>query len=132
MQDIIDFINRDRETIIKNAVGWLKYNYPSRTSSYDKCSRDINFVLDAYVKDIKNRSICNIINVASKYWKDGERQIVDYEAELAVHQFIINFICETVNVNDDNRKFLAFLRNILMNVITKGINTDNSNTGHLI
>jgi hypothetical protein len=82
-------LRNNKSLILDETISWQKINHPTRTNDYDKCVRDLNFVFDAYVDDLTINSTRNIKFIASKYWFNDERQIQDYEIEIAVHNYMI-------------------------------------------
>lgn len=83
-------LRNNKSLIIDETISWQKINHPTRTNDYNKCIRDLNFVFDAYVDDLTIESTRNIKFIASKYWFNDERQIQDYEIEIAVHNYMID------------------------------------------
>ena len=82
-------LKNNKSLIIDETVSWQKINHPARTDDYDKCVRDLNFVFDAYIDDLAFDTTRNITYIASKYWFNDERQIKEYETEIAVHDYMI-------------------------------------------
>lgn len=116
IQKIID----NKSIIINDSIEWQKNNHPRRTDNYNKCIRDINFVLDAYISDLSSNTTSNIRYIGSKYWVGVKRQIQNHETELAVHHFIVDYISK--NIVDDNEVIikLSALKDILIHIINNG------------
>ena len=110
--------NFDR--IAEEAIKWQKENYPERTSSYDKCKRDIIYVLKAYVCDLELDIVNNTEEISSKYWFSGKRQILDYKVEVEVHRFILNFILENLDIDIDSKERLKLCHQVLEKTIVDG------------
>ena len=88
----IQTIKNNKSIIIDETISWQKINHPTRTGEYDKCVRDLNFVFDAYLDDLTFNTTRNIIYISSRYWFNDERQIQDYETEIAVHDYMMERI----------------------------------------
>ena len=69
------------------------YNFPGYSYDSAKCERDINYILDAYLNDLRYGGNVETRLVASRYW-DGETPQVDGDRkpEIATHTFIRNLI----------------------------------------
>ena len=119
-------INENRQGIIKHSIQMIKDNFPNRTNDYEKCIRDIQFVIDSYIDDLINKKTSSITDTASKYWKDGTRQLKQFDAELQVHEFIVSYICDNIIKDSDDKDYLIKLKNILIDVIENGSSNGNN------
>ena len=112
----------NKSIFINDTVQWQKNNHPARTVEYEKCIRDLNFVVDAYIADLTNETINNISYIGSKFWVGKERQINQHEVELEIHSFLIEQILKTIpdKDNSDVAKRLIFLKDIFFTIIKTG------------
>lgn len=117
---IINRLVVNKSYIIKNTVEWQKNNFVERTYDYEKCSRDLNIVLTAYIDDLKSDSTRNIIYVGSKYWFNDVRQISDYNSEIAIHNYMVDYINNNMLLTTQDRKQLLNLKNIFIKIIEFG------------
>ena len=115
-----DLILSNRETIIKSAIGWMRDHHPTRTDNYNKCGRDLKFVLNAYALDIKENTDVNTNFIGQAFWKGGVRQLKEFEVEINVHNFIVNYIKENISDNDSFITKLTNLKNSLVHIIEFG------------
>lgn len=115
-------MNSAKTQIIEAVVNWQKEHYPDRTSDYEKCYRDLNIVFTAYIDDLTYSSTRNISYVSRRYWWNGQRQIVDYVAELALHNFMIDYVINTIatTASEEDKNKLIDLKNILVHTIEHG------------
>ena len=69
------------------------YNFPGYTYDSAKCQRDIGYVLDGYLHDLRYGGNVKTRLISSRYW-DGEYPQVDGDRkpEIATHTFIRNLI----------------------------------------
>lgn len=115
----------DKENIIELAIQWRRKYCKSGPRSYDKCRRDLGYVITAYEKDLSNYSLTNIIKVGSKYWIGNKRQINPYDEELQVHNFVGDHIIENELTDSDLKSHMLLLKNIFLHIIEHGpIKTD--------
>jgi hypothetical protein len=116
-------LERNKLQIIRNTIDWQKTNHRiPKSRSLVKCTRDLTFVFDAYINDLISNSTRNITYVASKYWFNDERQIKDYKIEIAVHDYMIDYILKNILTDQDNlyKDKLINLKSILTKIITSG------------
>jgi len=121
MEQEAKLILTNREKIIENVLVWQKENYPLRTDSYDKCERDLEFVIRAYYNDILSDTVRNIQNVSAMYWFNNRRQIVETETEFATHEFMVQYILQNIVPNNEDFEIrLRQLHEILVETIEIG------------
>jgi hypothetical protein len=118
----IQILKDKKSLIIDEIISWQKINYPTRTNDYNKCVRDLNIVFNAYTDDLTLDSTRNIKYVASRYWFNNTRQVQDYETEIAVHDYMIDYILNNIISDQDNlyKDKLINLKSILIKIITSG------------
>jgi len=80
----------NKEYLVDYCIQHLKDHYSSRTNNYDKCKRDIDYILDALIKDIKNNTQEFTKRVANRFWYDGKRQLRSHDAELSVYKNLLD------------------------------------------
>ena len=96
----IQTLKNNKSLIIKETISWQKINHRiPKSRNLAKCTRDLNFVFDAYIDDLTFETTRNITYIASKYWFDNKRQIQNYETEIAVH----NYMMERMLVDRDSQ-----------------------------
>lgn len=108
------------DSTIEATIKWQKENYPERTDNYEKCERDLKFVLTAYQDDIDSNSTRSITYIASKYWFADKRQVQNHHVELAVHEFAVDYILKNANLGIEEAEKLVELKNILLKIIEHG------------
>ena len=78
-----------------NAVSDVFYNYTNDSEA--KCERDIGYVIDAYLADLKFGGNENIRDVIKYYWDQTVAQVDgDRGAEIATHNFIGRLITDYI------------------------------------
>jgi hypothetical protein len=72
-------------------------NFPNYIYDSEKCERDIGYVIDAYLNDIRYGGNVKTRFVASRYWvKDVPQIDGDRKPEIVTHQFIRDLIVNTI------------------------------------
>ena len=81
------------------------YNFPGYTYDGTKCERDIGYVIDAYLNDLRYGGNVETRLIASRYW-DGEVPQVDGDRkpEIATHTFIRDLVNDVVFQGDYTEK----------------------------
>ena len=116
----VQVILENKDNIVENAVKWMQVNYPTRTSNYNKCKRDLDHILNALFTDLKDNTDCNIKFIGSTFWKGGIRQLKSFEAELAVYDYIVDHVVSNLSVDENINNNLIKLKNTLKDIIEYG------------
>jgi len=105
------------EYLVNDAIKFIKDNFPNRTKFYNKCQRDLSYILEALEKDIKNNTNIFTIRVGNQFWYDDQRQISSYETELEVYQFILSRLTD---LNKKDFEIASNSINKLISIIKEG------------
>jgi len=75
------------------AIVYPTYAFTNYIYDSAKCQRDIGFVLNAYLNDLRYGGNYQISLISSRYWSSGYPQITgDRRSEILTHQFIATLI----------------------------------------
>lgn len=94
-----EFIKREGSAWIQNQVRCNHSEFYGFQYEQHKCYRDIGFLVEAYIKDIKIDSNKNTRDIVSKYFDKNGKLLVRQKAELETHRFIQRLIVENVLTN---------------------------------
>jgi len=100
LPNAVSLLEANKRFVQEEAIAYIQYNIDNNISPYvfytynaDKCRRDVSYVLEGYISDLKhggNRQTC--FN-ASKYWENGVAQVDgDRQPEIYAHTFIRDLI----------------------------------------
>lgn len=79
-QDASDLIEKNRLFIQTESNGFLKRTYPAFTNpSENRCKRDVGYLLNAIVNDLRLGGNNNIINTAQYYFASGTQKFIETE-----------------------------------------------------
>jgi len=100
-------INSNKKYIIEEAVEYIQYNIDNDippfifyTYNSDKCRRDLSYVLEGYLSDLRHGGNSVTVNNASKYFENGFPQIDgSRDPEVATHTFVRNLILNYILTN---------------------------------
>lgn len=87
-----EILIKNRDLLINSTVDWLKITNRSRTMEFDKCTRDIGYIYDAWLIDLENDSTAETHRVTSKYWIRGTSQLKTTHVELLAYDYINTLI----------------------------------------
>ncbi len=108
MPNSVALIEANKKYIAAETLALIAYNVANNISPFvfytynqAKCERDISYVLEGYITDLKNGGNRQTVHNASKYWENGVAQVDgDREPEIVAHTFIRdlidNYILENV------------------------------------
>lgn len=107
----------EKVEIINILTEWIKTTYPNRTTEYGKCSRDIELVVDAILRDLENNTTSETQYIANKFWSRSEPMLKNNFVELQVYDKLATLLnnISTINVNH-----VPILINIVKNTIQNG------------
>lgn len=97
----------NKKFIQEEAIAYIQYNidnniYPFIYYSYnaEKCRRDVSYILEGYISDLRKGGNRQTVNNASKYFENGIPQIDgSRQPEVYVHNFIKGLIGDYVLAN---------------------------------
>ena len=142
-------LDANKKFIIEETIAFIQYNVVNNIPPFifysynaEKCRRDVSYVLEGYISDLRKGGNWQTVNNASKYFENDIPQIDgDREPEISAHTFINtlvqNYILENIaftpkqfvltqvidfaySVEPGGKTKLATLNTIIVNVITSG------------
>lgn len=130
LPNAVALLESNKRFIQEEAIAYIQYNVDSNISPFiyytynsEKCRRDVSYILEGYISDLKYGGNRQTVFNASKYWENGVAQVDgSREPELSVHEFIYGLIENYIWVN------IAFTarQNVVFQV------TDNANPAEAI
>jgi nitroreductase len=98
----INLLKANRKFIITETINWTKLTYPERTVEYNKCHRDMSFIIDALIDDIKTDSNGNITALGNCFWKEhpNRLQIKNPTIEKSIHLKMVDLINSYILTNN--------------------------------
>ena len=105
--NLATLIYENRKYIIAETMAYISYNSTNNIApfayyTYDsaKCQRDISYILEGYLSDLKKTGNINTVNNASKYFEYGLPQIDGNRLpEVYAHTFILDLITNNIATN---------------------------------
>ena len=163
LPNAISLLESNKRFVQEEAIAYIQYNVTNNISPYvnytynaEKCRRDISYILEGYISDLKKGGNRQTYFNAEKYWENGVAQVDgDRQPEIYAHTFIRdlidNFIWTNtiftpkqvlvsqvrdlnITVEEVAQTRLKELSNIVLDVITSGptlLPTKISNRGYI-
>jgi hypothetical protein len=163
LSNAVYLFEANKRFIQEETIAYIQYNVDNNISPYanytynaEKCRRDISYILEGYLSDLKHGGNRQTYFNAEKYWENGVAQVDgDRQPEIYAHTFIRdlidNFIWENVEftprqilvsqvrdlsytVEQPSQTRLKELSNIVLDVIEFGLSrlpTKISNRGYV-
>ncbi len=96
----VALLNANKKFIQEEVIAYIQYNIDNEIAPYvyytynaEKCRRDVSYVLEGYISDLRHNSNRQTVHNASKYFENGIPQVDgDRLPEVAAHTFIKNLI----------------------------------------
>lgn len=96
----IEILTINIDQLANESSEWIKENYPTRTRSFDKCVRDMKFVLNALIAGVKDKSTLAIDHVVGIFYRGGKLQLQSTDVEVAVYERLKIKVAELLKQND--------------------------------
>jgi hypothetical protein len=100
MPNAVALLEANKRFIQEETIAFIQYNIDNNISPYvfytynaDKCRRDVSYVLEGYISDMRHGGNRQTYFNANKYWESGVAQVDgDRQPEVYAHTFIRNLI----------------------------------------
>ena len=97
----------NKKFIQEETIAYIQYNVDNNISPYiyytynaEKCRRDVSYVLEGYISDLRKGGNRQTVNNASKYFENGIPQVDgNRQPEVYAHTFIKNLINDYILAN---------------------------------
>lgn len=109
-----------KPVIIEECIQYIQTNWPRRTVEPAKCSRDLEYILDALIKDVEDKTTSNITYVANQFWYNDKRQIKSFDAEFDTYDFMCKILSEKLFTEKDDANHLENCILLLKHIIENG------------
>jgi hypothetical protein len=142
-------LEANKKFLQEETIAYIQYNSSNNIAPFvyytynaDKCRRDVSYVLEGYISDLKHGGNKQTVHNAQKYFENGIPQVDgDRQPEIAAHTFIKNLVQNFVLANIVysarnttitqttlpisaealGKTKLSELNDIIVNVITNGL-----------
>ena len=121
-------IRENKETIASIVSDWVRENHPYRTREYEKCIRDVSFIIEAMHTCLKEGNNQHIDYISRLFFKGGELQLKSTDVEFFAYDYLLTLIDPLfVEVEDDAFEFCKSLVQKLKDNLTNGFEDSTTN-----
>lgn len=85
-------VETNKDILAKSVTQWVIDNYPERTTEYDKCTRDVRYIITAMVFCLKEGDTTAIDNISRTFFNRGVLQLKSLRVEFEAYTFLVNEI----------------------------------------
>lgn len=107
MPNAIELLQANKRYIAAEAAAYIAYNTANNISpfiyfTYDssKCERDVSYIIEGYITDLRHGGNRQTVHNASKYWENGVAAVDgSRQPEISAHTFIRDLIDNYILTN---------------------------------
>lgn len=126
--DTAKILKEHLNVISNNTSLWVQFNYPGRTTEFEKCFRDISHIVQALITCLTNHNTQHIDVVARSFFKNGIIQLKSIDTELKAYDFLLLEIKKIVpNIEFQSIEYIEQLIGKLKNHLQYGFNIKYAN-----
>ena len=126
MPNAISLLESNKRFIQEEAIAYIQYNVDNDISPYvyytynsEKCKRDVSYILEGYITDLKHGGNRQTVFNASKYWENGVPQVDgSRDPEIYAHTFIRDLIDNYIWSNASFSPYQTAISQVIDNNIT--------------
>lgn len=85
-------LNKHNNELSNKVAIYVKENFPYRTREFEKCSRDVSFIIQALESCLKENNKQHIEYIARLFFKGGELQLKSTEVEFIAYNYLLSLI----------------------------------------
>jgi len=104
-----------KKRIITELVSHIETNFSQRTTEYNKCYRDLEYIYDAITYDVKNLTTDQTRLIASKFWYNGKRQLKSIDVEFQIYDLLKIELIKHFQKDEDITALITILKDIIEN-----------------
>jgi len=112
-------IKTNKDILSKSVTQWVIDNHPERTTAYDKCTRDIGYIIDSIETCLHEGNHQSIDYIGHMFFKGGELQIKSTEVEFLAYDKL-KLELQSIIIDLDACAFVEELLNKLKMHLTNG------------
>lgn len=121
-------LNNENKKLSQSVTLWVQEKFPYRTKEYEKCTRDVSYILQAIESCLNEGNTQHIDFISRMFFKGKVIQLKSTDVEFLAYEFMLTEIKKLFNdVEDDAFDFCVDLVNRLKNHLTNGFDDSSTN-----
>jgi len=123
-----ELINKSNPELSVKVSQWVKDNFPYRTTEFEKCLRDISYILQALESCLKENNTQHIDFISNLFFKGGVIQLKSIDVELLAYDFLLSELENIlIDVEPGSLEYCQQLINKLKYRLQQGFNNNSQN-----
>jgi len=125
-------INSHKDELARDVSTWVKNKFPYRTQDFEKCFRDVSYIIQALESCLKENNTQHIDFIARLFFKGGELQLKSTDVEFEAYDYLLTKISKLLSEDEkDALEFCYQIINRLKNKMSNGFNSETTNGFHI-
>jgi hypothetical protein len=121
-------LNNENKKLSQSVTLWVQEKFPYRTREYEKCTRDVSYILQAIESCLNEGNTQHVDFIGRMFFKGKVIQLKSTDVEFLAYEFMLTEIKKLFNdVEDDAFDFCVDLVNRLKNHLTNGFDDSFTN-----
>lgn len=85
-----------KSEIAEKVTSWVKENYPTRTNSFHKCTRDVTYIIRALSHCLTDGNSKPIEHLSTMFFNRDKLQLTSTYVEIKAYDYLMVVIKETI------------------------------------
>jgi len=124
-------LNAHSEELAKTVSRWVRDKFPYRTREFEKCFRDVLYIIQALESCLKENNTQHIDFIARLFFKGGEIQLKSTDVEFEAYDYLLEEIDKLFLDEKDALDFCRRAVDRLKNKMSNGFNNEITNGFHI-
>jgi nitroreductase len=82
-------IRTHRNEIAKNVSDWVQEKFPYRTTEYEKCTRDVSYIIQSLESCLKENNTQHVDFISRMFFSGGQLQLKSTDVEFEAYEFLL-------------------------------------------
>jgi hypothetical protein len=105
-----DVVEKNINYLSNKISSWVQENHPNRTTEFDKCSRDLSYIVRALANCLKNNNTLAIDHISGIFVSNGILQLKSTVVELEAYDVLLTELKEIlIDVENDAFDFCELI-----------------------
>lgn len=87
-----ELLYANKDQFAEEISNWVQEHYPNRTTYYDKCSRDVRYVIQALVYCLDDGNFSAMEHMSTMFYTKGILQLKTTEVEFKAYDMLLEKI----------------------------------------
>lgn len=118
-----ELLLQNKDYIASNTSKWVQQKYPYRTTEFEKCTRDVSYIIQALATCLEENNTQHIDFISRLFFKGGEIQLKSTDVEFAAYDYLFEEVTKLfATINSNSTDFVRSLIERIKHNLTNGFN----------